>query len=138
MSEQSRPRVKSPSVVQERLGWQTAQRDDRRVAQALHEGEAIDAMHELSEAGLLDEFFHYLEVVGVSALIAQLELRSVQRVFLPVTQLVLLYFLKIIIGIESMHALPSLLFSNIGLMRLVGLDRKSTRLNSSHANISYA
>ena len=124
MSEQSRPREKSPSVVQERLGWQTAQRDDRRVAQALHEGEEIDAMHELSEAGLLDEFFHYLEVVGVSALIAQLELRSVQRVFLPVTQLVLLYFLKIIIGIESMNALPSLLFSNIGLMRLVGFNAR--------------
>jgi Transposase DDE domain len=132
MSEQSKPREKSQSAVQERLGWQAAQRDDRQVAQALHEGEEIEAMHELSEAGLLDEFFHYLELVGVYQLIEQLELRTVQRVFLPVTQLVLLYFLKIIIGIESMNALPSLLFSNVGLMRLVGFNASQVANGLTH------
>lgn len=34
-------------VVRERLLWQTATRDDRRVAQALHAGEEVDALHEL-------------------------------------------------------------------------------------------
>src|SRR6266568_4603663 len=68
-SEEPRP----PSAVMERLNWQLAWRDDARVAQALYAGEEIEEMHELSEAGLLDEFFVFLEemalmeVVGFNA-----------------------------------------------------------------------
>ena len=49
--------TETTSAVVERLSWQTAQRDDMRVAKALHGEQEIDAMHELSEAGLLDEFY---------------------------------------------------------------------------------
>jgi hypothetical protein len=49
-----------PSVVMARLSWQWASRDDAQVAQALYAGEEIEEMHELSEAGLLDEFFVFL------------------------------------------------------------------------------
>jgi len=52
-----------PSAVMERLNWQLAWRDDGRVAQALHAGEEIEEMHELSEAGLLDGFFVFLEAL---------------------------------------------------------------------------
>jgi hypothetical protein len=45
------------SVVQERLNWQVARRDDTKVGQALYAGETIEEMHQLSDAGLLDEFF---------------------------------------------------------------------------------
>ncbi|MCC7107593.1 MAG: hypothetical protein IT307_20850 [Chloroflexi bacterium] len=56
----------------ERLEWQTARRDDQRVAGAVQAGEELDAVHELSEAGLLDEFFAYLEALGVPVLISRL------------------------------------------------------------------
>jgi hypothetical protein len=46
-----------PSIVQERLNWKLAWRDDAQVAQGLYAGEDIEEMHELSDAGLLDEFF---------------------------------------------------------------------------------
>lgn len=49
------------SVVQERLNWQVAERDDTKVAQALYAGETIDEVHDLSDAGLLDEFFVFLK-----------------------------------------------------------------------------
>lgn len=39
-----------PSVVQERLNWRLALRDDRKVAQGLYAGEEIEEMHELSQA----------------------------------------------------------------------------------------
>ncbi len=68
-----------PSVVQERLSWQLAYRDDKRVAQALYEGEEIEEMHELSEAGLLDEFFAFLEEVGMMALLEGMHPRDAQR-----------------------------------------------------------
>ena len=57
------------SAVMERLSWQLACRDDQRVAQALYAGEEIEELHELSEAGLLDEFFVFLEQVGMMAII---------------------------------------------------------------------
>src|SRR5947209_6808862 len=94
----------SPSAVMERLNWQLAWRDDGRVAQALYQGEEIEEMHELSEAGLLDEFFVFLEQVGMMAVLEQLELPGVQRVLVPTVQFVLLYLLKVLFGGESMNA----------------------------------
>jgi hypothetical protein len=50
------------SVVQERLNWRQAQRDERRGAQGFSAGEETESMHELSDAGLLDEFFAFFAV----------------------------------------------------------------------------
>jgi hypothetical protein len=111
-----------PTAIQERLGWQYAVRDDRAVAHALHEGKEIDGIHELSEAGLLDEFFVYLKEIGIMKIIEGLRLEKVQRVLVPATQFILLYMLKILFGVESMNALPNHLFSNIGLMQLIGFN----------------
>jgi len=87
---QGEEKQKAASAVQERLGWQVASRDDARVAQALYAGEEIEEMHELSEAGLLDEFFAFLEESGMMALLAEQELPGVQRVLIPTVQFVLL------------------------------------------------
>ncbi len=105
-----------------RLDWRSARRDDRTVAQAIHAGKGIDAIYNLDEAGLLDAFYHFLEQIGFLSLSAGLPLPGVKRVLLPVLQFVLLYLLKTLYGIASMHALPSLLFSNVALMRLVGFN----------------
>jgi hypothetical protein len=35
-----------PSAVMERLSWQLAKRDDKRVAQALYAGEELEEMHD--------------------------------------------------------------------------------------------
>ena len=111
-----------PSAVMERLNWQLALRDDERVAQALYAGEEIEEMHELSEAGLLDEFFVFVEQVGMMAILEQQELPGVRRVLVPTVQFVLLYLLKVLFGGQSMNALPRWLFSNMALMELVGFN----------------
>lgn len=111
-----------PTVVIERLGWQTAYRDDKTIAVALNAGQEIDAMYELSEAGLLDEFFVFLEQIGMMGAIDELKLPNVKRVLVPAVQFILLYLLRVLYGIESMNALPKLLFSHIGLMKLVGFN----------------
>jgi hypothetical protein len=109
-------------TVRERLQWQTAGRDDAQVAQAIHAGADLDALHELSEAGLLDEFFHFLDTLGVLRLVAELTLPGVERVLIPVVQFVLLYLLKVLFGIRSMNALPPLLFSQVPVMTLLGFN----------------
>ena len=82
---------REPSAVLERLSWQLARRDDQRVAQGLYAGEAMEAIHQLSEAGLLDEFFVFLEEIGMMAELEQMQLPGVQRVVVPTIQFVLLY-----------------------------------------------
>lgn len=104
------------------LSWQAAQRDDKRVAQAIHDGEELDAIYSLDEAGLLDGFFHFLEQVGIFSLVEDIEVPDIQRVLIPVVPFVLLYMLAILFGIASMNALPALLFSNIAAMQLVGFN----------------
>src|SRR5213080_279022 len=120
-----KPSEKPPeegSVVQERLNWQVAWRDDTKVGQALYAGEAIDEMHQLSDAGLLDEFFVFLKDVGMLEAFEQVSQAGVKRTLVPTVQFVLLYVLKVLLGGESMHELPHVLFSDLALMELVGFN----------------
>jgi len=113
-----------PSAVMERLSWQLARRDDARVAQGLYAGEAIEEMHELSEAGLLDEFVVFLQDVGMMTVLERLELPGVKRVLVPTVQFVLLYLLKVLFGGQSMNELPRVLWSLLALMELVGFNAR--------------
>jgi Transposase DDE domain len=119
--ESEKPREEE-SVVQERLKWQVAWRDEGKVAQALYAGEAIDEMHHLSDAGLLDEFFVFLKELGMLEAFEQVSLTGVKRTLIPTVQFVLLYFLKVLLGGESMNELPRVLFSDLALMELVGFN----------------
>src|SRR5712692_9135871 len=114
--------AKDPGIMQERLNWKQACRDDARVAQGLYAGEAIEEMHELSDAGLLDEFFVFLEELGMMQAFEQMSLRGAKRILVPTVQFVLLYLLKVLCGSQSMNELPRVLFSNQGLMELVGFN----------------
>src|SRR5437763_10946401 len=120
-----KPSEKPPqegSVVQERLHWQVAWRDDTKVGQALYAGDPIDEMHDLSDAGLLDEFFVFLKDLGMLEAFAQVSLTGVKRTLVPTVQFVLLYFLKVLFGSSSMNELPRVLFSDVALMELVGFN----------------
>jgi hypothetical protein len=113
-----------PSAVMARLSWQLAVRDDVEVAQGLYAGEEIEELHELSEAGLLDEFFVFLKDIGMLAVLEEQELPGVQRVLVPTVQFLLLYLLKVLFGGQSMHALPRVLFSHLPLMELIGFNAR--------------
>jgi Transposase DDE domain len=122
-SEEKRDKqAEEASVVQERLNWRLAWRDDAKVAEGLYAGEAIEEMHELSDAGLLDEFFVFLEEVGILRAFEQVSLPGVKRVLVPTVQFVLLYLLKVLFGSGSMNELPHVLFSDLALMELVGFN----------------
>jgi hypothetical protein len=113
---------KEPSIVQERLNWKLACRDDAKVAQGLYAGEAIEEMHELSDAGLLDEFFVFLQDLGMLQAFEQVSVAGAKRMLVPTVQFVLLYLLKVFFGGQSMNELPRMLFSDLGLMELVGFN----------------
>lgn len=106
----------------EQLDWRFAERNDTAVAQALYAGRAVDGIHTLDEAGLLDGFFAFLKAAGVMAVWQQFQIEGVQRIFLPALYFVLLYGTRLLFGIASSNALPVLLFSNVAVMTLLGFN----------------
>ncbi len=111
----------------ERLCWQVARRDDTRVARRLYRKQLVDGVYRLDEGALLDDFFHFLQAVEVMALLEQVHGTAIQREMLPFVQYLLRYGLKTLFGIESMNALPVLLFSDEALMQLVGFNAQQVR-----------
>jgi Transposase DDE domain len=111
----------------ERLCGQVARRDDARVARRLYRKPVVDGVYQLDEGALLDDFFDFFQELGVRDWLSDVQGTAVQRVMVPVVQYVLLYSLKTLFGIESMHALPPLLFRDEALMRLVGFNAHQVR-----------
>jgi Transposase DDE domain len=111
----------------ERLCWQAARRDDGRVARRLYRKQVVDGVYRLDEGALLDHFFDFLQELGVVDRLGEVQGTAIQREMVPCVQYLLLYGLKTLFGIESMHALPALLFSNEALMRLVGFNAHQVR-----------
>jgi Transposase DDE domain len=113
--------------VAERLCWQVARRDDSRVARRLYRKQVVDGVYRLDEGALLDDFCYFLQELGVVDWLGDVQGTAVQREMVPFVQYVLLYSLKTLFGIESMNALPVLLFSDEALMRLVGFNAQQVR-----------
>lgn len=83
-------------VLEERLTWKVSERDDQTVAQAIHEGEEIDGIYGLNALGLLDEFWHFLETGHLLECFEELKTEQIERTTVPLIQMVLLYFLKVL------------------------------------------
>jgi hypothetical protein len=120
-------REEIPQNLAERLCWQAARRDDTRVARQLYRKQVIDGVYRLDEGALLDDFFYFLQELGVITWLGDVQGTAVQREMVPFVQYLLLYSLKTLFGIESMNALPTLLFSDEALMRLVGFNAHQVR-----------
>lgn len=106
----------------EQLDWQFAERNDEGIEQALRRGEEIDAVYTLDEAGLLDGFFAFLKEAKIMEHWLTFSIKRIHHIFLPAIYFVLLYGVRVLYGIESTNALPSLLFSNVAVMTLIGFN----------------
>jgi len=89
----------------ERMCWEVARRDDARVARRLYRKQVVDGVYRLDAGALLDDFFHFLENVGVMALLADVDGTAIHREMVPCVQYVLLYGLKTLFGLERINAL---------------------------------
>jgi hypothetical protein len=70
----------------ERLCWQVARRDDARMARRLYRKQLVDGVYRLDEGAVLDDFFHFLDQVGVMVLLAEVRGAAIQRQMLPFVQ----------------------------------------------------
>jgi hypothetical protein len=106
----------------ERLGWTVARRDDSREARRLYWQQLVDEVYRLDEGAVWDEFFHFLNGVGVMALLSDVHGTAIQLQMVLYVQYVLRYGLRTLFEIESINALPSLLFSDEAVMQLGGFN----------------
>ncbi|MBW2738540.1 MAG: transposase [Deltaproteobacteria bacterium] len=104
------------------LFWKSCIRNDKAVAQTLWEAREIDSIFGLEETGLLDDFFHFLQVFNIWPNIEKLNSSEIKRVMVSITHFVVLYMLKVIYGIKHMDSLRELLFSDQAAMRFVGFN----------------
>jgi hypothetical protein len=111
----------------ERLCGEVARRDDARVARRLYRKPVVDGVYRLDEGAVLDDFCHFLPSLGVMAWFEHACGVAIHREMVPFVQDVLLYGLKTRFGIESINALPSLLFSDEALMPWVGFNAQQVR-----------
>jgi hypothetical protein len=89
--------------------------------------QVVDGVYRLDEGAVLDTFFHVLQALGVVDLMTPVQGQGIQREMVPCVQYLLLYGLKTWFGIEGMHALPALLFSEEAMRRLVGFHAHQVR-----------
>jgi hypothetical protein len=73
-------------ILAERLCWQTARRDDARVARRLYRKQVVDGVYRLDEGALLDDFFYFLQQLGVVDLLNDVRSTAIQREMVPVVQ----------------------------------------------------
>jgi hypothetical protein len=70
----------------ERLCWEVARRDDSRVARRLYRKQLVAGVYRLDEGALLDNFFRFLQALGVMALLEQVHGTAFQREMVPFVQ----------------------------------------------------
>jgi hypothetical protein len=67
----------------ERLCWEVARRDEARVARRWYRQQEVDGVYRWDEGAVLDEFFHFLQVIGVMSLLEEVHGTAIQRERVP-------------------------------------------------------
>lgn len=81
----------------------------------------------MDAGALLDGYWHYLDEIGMLNLMREQSVAAYRRKVLPVFDLAALYHLKTLMGIESINALPALLFSDPVAMSVLGANAELVR-----------
>jgi len=97
--------------------WRRLTRDQQAVAKRLTRGEL--AMVTVCGWGIVASFLTFLDELTFLALLG-IEGRGFKRVMIPIAQLIMTYELKVLLGIPSMNLVPTKLFRERALLRLIG------------------
>jgi hypothetical protein len=102
------------------LRWGAYSRNQETVAAAIARKEYTDMTP--TGVGVVDEFFALMDQVGI---LNRLKVEGLyQRRLIPMILLVVTYCARIIIGLSSQNQIPTHLFRDAGLLRLIGYTAK--------------
>jgi hypothetical protein len=109
--------------IAQRLSFQTAAKDQAGIARDLAAGKDVPEVYHLSDAGFFDEFFYFLEEIGVMPRLMELDPKLSSR---PTTirfpALILIYLMRIVAGLAFYWHIEPVVLHSQALMRLVGFN----------------
>ena len=113
-------------------------RDDAGVAQELHETKTADNVEALDKVAFFDEFFAFLQRLGIMPLLQQLDPGTRLRASISWVAMVGVYVMRILAGVPSIPQTEGLLLTDPALMALFGMaafvEKGTTRRGLSRAN----
>lgn len=122
MPRESQSRDDLDKRIAELCGWETATRDDGKVALALHQTRSVDRVYSLNTAAFFDELFAYVREIGAWSVLEQLDPNVREGEIYPFLRLVLLTIMRCVGGVQSMLATHDLLLTDEALMGVVGFN----------------
>ena len=84
--------------------WQTAERDEARVARVLYETRTCDEVYAIDKATFFDELFHYCQEINLWPLLESLDPGNRKKPLYPFIQFVLFTIMRCVGGVQSMLA----------------------------------
>ena len=111
-------------TIFKRLVWLTAKRDQAGIAERLANEREVDEIYGLGDAGLFDEYFHFLRELGIMKILEQLSPRRHRKRQSPVpfSAIMLIYLMRIVAGLKFFHHVGPVLLQSQSLMHLVGFN----------------
>ena len=111
-----------------RLVWLTASKDQAGIAGRIAEGEDIEEIYGLGEAGLFDEFFCFFDELKISNLFKHLEPKERKRGSnVNFSAVLLIYIMRIVSGLPFFWYIDPVILQSQSLMRLVGFNGRQVR-----------
>jgi hypothetical protein len=116
----------------ERLVWFTARKDQSGIAKGIADGKDLEEIYGLGDAELFDEFFCFLDELGVTKRFSQLTPKSGQRSSnVSFHAVLLIYLMRIVCGLPFFWHIQSVILRSQSLMRLVGFNGREVRKGTS-------
>ena len=111
-------------TIFKRLVWLTAKRDQAGIAERLANEQEVDEIYGLGDAGLFDEYFHFLRELDIMKILEQLVPRRYRKRQSPVPPpaIMLIYLMRIVAGLKFFHHVGPVLLQSQSLMHLVGFN----------------
>lgn len=112
--------AKASKNIAQRLSFQTAVKDQAGIAQDLADGKDVPEVYNLSDAGFFDEFFYFLEEIGIMPRLTELDPKISSR---PTTirfpAVILIYLMRIVSGLAFFWHIEPVVLQSQALMRLL-------------------
>lgn len=113
-------------------------RDDAGVAKEVHDTKTADTVEALDKVAFFDEFFAFLQRLGIMSLLQQLDPGTRLRASISWVAMVGVYVMRILAGVPSIPQTEGLLLTDPALMALFGMatfvEKGMTRRGLSRAN----
>ncbi len=115
--------TEASKTIAQRLSFQTAVKDQAGIAEELAAGQEVSEVYHLSDAGLFEEFFFFLEELKFMPFFLGLDPKLATRpstIHFPAV--ILIYLMRIVAGLAFFWHIEPLILQSQALMRLVGFN----------------